>query len=177
MSGGVQRVNYFTGKLLTAEDLQSEQAYHVGRARRHNVAFHAAGVVEGLGVTCTGGKVVVAAGLALDCVGREISVPEEAKLGLPGVRGPRVYVLLGYAERGVDFVPVADPAGEGGTVSVPSQIEETYALSVGPAPVKHARRGKGWRACESEHGVPLARLVREKGRWRVDRGYRRPEAG
>jgi hypothetical protein len=164
---------------LTAEDLAAEQDYHVGRARRHNVMCHAAGVVEGLEVTCVGRaqRVQVTAGLALDCMGREICVPEAASVALGRNQGDRLFVLLGYAERGVDFVPVVDPTGEGGTASAPSRMEETFTLSLGPAPAKHARREKGWRPCEGEHEVPVARLVRRGGRWRVDGVYRRPGGG
>jgi len=59
MGGEVRRVHYFTGKLLTAEDLAAEQTYHVEKARRHNRTLHGAGVAQGLGVTCAGLKVSV----------------------------------------------------------------------------------------------------------------------
>lgn len=172
---GVKRNNYFTGKLLTAEDLQAEQDYHRKQRQRHNRTCHAAGVVEGLGVTCAGLQVRVAAGLALDCAGREIEVPQPAELSLASVKSASLYVLLAYAERGVDFVPVVDGIGE--TTTVASRIEETFDLSVGPRPRAHPRRGKGWRGCGTEHPMPLARLVRSRGRWRVDRAYRGPVGG
>jgi len=110
-------------------------------------------------------------------MGREISVPEAATLTLGGVKGASAYVLLGYAEREAELVPVVDPAGDGGTTSVPSRIEETFELRLGPRPKAHRRRGKGWQACAAEEAVPLARLVRLRGRWRVDKAYRRPVAG
>jgi hypothetical protein len=107
-------------------------------------------------------------------MGREIYVPEEASISLGDVKGATVYVLLRYAEQGVDLVPVADPAEEGDTIVVPSRIEETFVLSLGPRPRAHTRRGKGWRGCGEDHPLPLARLAQRAGRWQVVGAYRRP---
>ena len=46
-----RRLNYFSGRLLTAEDLKEEQTYHLNKRRLHNLALHDWGVVVGLDVS------------------------------------------------------------------------------------------------------------------------------
>jgi hypothetical protein len=162
----LRRPNYFTGQLLTAADFQAEQDYHRQARQRHNRALHGAGIVDGLEVACTGARVRVSAGLALDCAGREICVPAEAEVALGRARGDMLYVHVAYAERGVEAVPSLN--GE----AVPSRVEESFTLTVGAAPARHTRRGAGWHACGGEHPLPLARLRRVRGRWQVDANYR-----
>jgi len=65
--GGLQRVRYFAGQLLTADDFATEQAYWIERQRRRNRRLHGWGVVEGLGVSIDGPKVFVEPGMAIDC--------------------------------------------------------------------------------------------------------------
>jgi len=45
----LRRVNYFAGRLLTAEDFRAEQEYHREKSRRHNRRLHGSGVASGLG--------------------------------------------------------------------------------------------------------------------------------
>ena len=45
---GEKRVRYFTGQLLSASDLQTEQQYFRDKLRRHNRFLHGPGVVAGL---------------------------------------------------------------------------------------------------------------------------------
>jgi hypothetical protein len=70
----VKRLNYFTGEYLIDEDFRAEQAYHITMRRLHNSRLHGSGVVDGLEVNVSGGKVTVEPGLALDRDGREIIV-------------------------------------------------------------------------------------------------------
>ena len=108
-----RRLNYFSGRLLTAEDYQAEQSYWLGKHRSHARHLHGSGVVCGLGVMPYGsGGVTVEPGLAIDGFGREIVVPEPRQMadarqpiddgGEPC--GPRldselVTICLAYAER------------------------------------------------------------------------------
>jgi len=47
----LQRVNYFTGHLVTAKDFEAEQNYFLEKHRRHNLLCHGPGVVQGLQVS------------------------------------------------------------------------------------------------------------------------------
>ena len=74
---GFTRPRFFSGQLLTEEDLQLLDAYAVAKNRLHNSQFFGDGVVCGLEVTkhpCDEGKVIVSAGYALDCCGNDIVV-------------------------------------------------------------------------------------------------------
>jgi hypothetical protein len=84
-----ERPRYFLGRLLTARDLSSEQAYFLSRGRMHNQIFHGSGVICRLEVgphpseLCRDEWVVVEPGLALDCCGREIIVCDRQSVPLP----------------------------------------------------------------------------------------------
>lgn len=69
-----ERNNYFTGKLLSAGDLQAEQRYFNDKRSLINRMVLGWGIVCGLEVTLEDGCLVVAPGLALDCCGRELLV-------------------------------------------------------------------------------------------------------
>jgi hypothetical protein len=94
------RPAYFRGQLLDEADFQAEQDYHRDTARRHNSAFHAWGVVQGLTVTFDGTRrVSVSPGLAVDALGHEVILDEPAVVDLSGFDASRpVFVLLSYGE-------------------------------------------------------------------------------
>ncbi|MBK8336712.1 MAG: hypothetical protein IPL03_08965 [Sterolibacteriaceae bacterium] len=79
----LHRLNYFDGRLLTAEDFRDEQAYLLGRARRHNRHVHGWGVISGLDVRVTGNFVEVSPGAAIDCAGNELVVENGVALSMP----------------------------------------------------------------------------------------------
>lgn len=115
---GFERPHYFAGKLLTAEDLELEQRYHIEKRWLLNRMLQGAGVVSGLDVVPRGqGKVTVEPGLAIDSYGREILVCEPQQLTIPDcVESPCICLL--YREIETDY----------GT------IRETYELLVSTAP-------------------------------------------
>lgn len=72
MTEPVRRVHYFTGQLLTPEDLQAEQDYHRRMRYLHNRLL-GQGIVDGLEVTAgDGSTIVVSPGMAVDGLGREL---------------------------------------------------------------------------------------------------------
>ncbi len=138
-----ERPRYFTGKLLTAEDLELEQRHHVERRRLLNRMLHGAGIVSGLGVAGGPQSVTVAPGFALDPLGREILVSEPEQLAIPAC-DEAVSVCVLYAEVETDR----------GT------IRETYELVATAAAVP-------------EHAVVLAVVERGAVRTQGRRGRRR----
>lgn len=78
------RNNYFDGKPLFGRDFTDEQDYVIGHRRMHNSYLHGSGTVRGLKLiehpaeACRREYVVCEPGLALDCCGQEIVVPERA---------------------------------------------------------------------------------------------------
>jgi hypothetical protein len=136
----LRRVNYVTGQLFTAEDLQRDQEYFRDRLRRHNRALHGWGVVSGLDVDAVqdnDGTVVVtvAPGYALDPQGDEIVVAEHVSLALPAA-GAHWVVAARYDERLVEPVPAAagmgDPGVRFGATEETSVVEVLAALPDDP---------------------------------------------
>jgi hypothetical protein len=85
MEGAIERPVFFSGQLLTEEDLQQLSDYAAVKFRLHNRFLHGSGVVCGLLVTCNpcgGGKVTVQPGTALDCCGNDIHLPCAVELDI-----------------------------------------------------------------------------------------------
>jgi hypothetical protein len=116
---GFERPRYFAGKLITAEDFELEQRYHIEKRWLLNRMLQGAGIVSGLGVVPSErGKVTVEPGFALDPYGREILVSEPQQLAIPDCVEPLSICLL-YREMETDH----------GT------IRETYELMAATASV------------------------------------------
>lgn len=164
----LHRLNYFDGRLLTAEDFRDEQAYLLVRARRHNRHVHGWGVISGLDVRVTGNFVEVSPGAAIDCAGNELVVENGVALSMPP-QARRLVALLRYVEHGVDPLPAlqADPAAGEGTQF--SRIEEGCELHLDPAFVVelHPALLPGSPGCGEAHPVPIALVQRQRTVWRV----------
>jgi hypothetical protein len=170
----LHRIHYFAGQILTAEDFQAEQDYHLERWRRHNRWCHGWGVVTGLDLAIEGKEIVVTPGMALDCAGNEVVVPKRDTLRLPLGR-TAVYLLLCWAETPGAPVPgLAEPADTSSMGGVSSRIAEGGVLTWAAADPgrAHRQRGGKWETCGEAHGVALGRLLWTRGRWRVDRRFR-----
>jgi hypothetical protein len=83
MSNTIERLRYFDGEYLRANDFQAEQSYHVAMRRRLNLELHLYGIVEGLQLTPDADSFPPAAvqfsitpGFAIDQQGREIVVDQ-----------------------------------------------------------------------------------------------------
>ena len=152
-TSGTVRPNCFAGRLLTANDLREEQEYHREKHRRHLQMLHGFGVVDGLQVDIAsdGTTISVEPGMAIDPYGREIVLDDLVVLPIPFNAPSPTSVVVQYAERLVDPIPVAD----GGTE--PSHIEEGCEVSLKP--------GSG------DEGIAVARVIRENSTWRVDASF------
>lgn len=70
-----ERINYYSGKLLTEQDFIKEQQYMNDKRRLHNRFFHGIGVVAGMQVMMINeNSLSVEDGVAIDFAGREILV-------------------------------------------------------------------------------------------------------
>ncbi len=171
MSGGpLKRVRYFFGQLLSADDFTAEQEYFLEKHRRHNRSLHGAGVVCGMEVSRQKDSVVVHPGLALNCRGEEISICEPVESVFPQA-GEKAYIILSYAENLTGPVPAA------GEDMQFSRIEESFKVTFEPddPTAKHKWRKASLVPCGDPHGFPLAKLFFSRGRWRIDRRFRRPQ--
>ena len=149
---GFKRVRYFSGQVLSAADFMAEQEYLRGKQKIHNRLLHGYGVVAGLETKVGGSTVTVSPGFALDRRGNEIVVDCPVELTLPR-EGRSVFVLLEYREKETDPIPTGDGMQA-------SRIEEGFRLAVQPG--------------LSPDAVPVSKLARRSGRWRITRQFRVP---
>jgi hypothetical protein len=147
---GKKRPRFFDGRILTADDLQQEQQYHLSKHRHHLRNFHGSGIIEGLQVSIEPGGTTISVqpGLAIDGEGREMCVTEKIALAIPPSAPSPAWIVVEYAERLVDPVPTAAGDAEA------SRIEEGCNIALASA--------------EPTSGVAVARMVRDENGWRVD---------
>lgn len=82
-----ERNRFFTGKFMAARDFNAEQHYHRSRHLMHNRILHGMGTVCGMRVCHHPNPncdtwVVIRAGIAIDCCGREIVLDHDTALDL-----------------------------------------------------------------------------------------------
>lgn len=154
------RPRYFSGRLLTDADFQSEQDYYRKMMWRHNRCFFGAGIVTGLRVTMDSGSstkdepvITVEPGCAITPDGQQLGVCKALRCVLHA-SGPAGYVTLQYFERAIDPVPTPSGAPEF------SRIEEGVAVAFEEKPLGQA--------------VAIARLKRKSGRWVLDHRFHAP---
>lgn len=119
----IERLNYFNGQRLEAEDLRLEQEYHMRIQRWLSKSLFSPGWADGYDVSIDESDrkhVIVKPGLALDDLGRAIVLVAERKLT---VQAP--YLCVRYAER------TAAPQGSGCTVRTGASAKP--AASDGPS--------------------------------------------
>jgi hypothetical protein len=159
----LKRIRYFTGQLLSAEDLEDEQEYLLARLRRHNRFLHGWGVVAGLTVDIADGNaVVIQPGLAIDCAGNELVLESEVRISI-AVDCERQYAVLRYVEVGTDEIP--NSQGQ----PTFSRTEETACAELQPSNPSAGHRGigPGSPGCGQAHSVLLATISRHHMHWRV----------
>jgi hypothetical protein len=151
---GLKRVRYFSGQLLTAADFRDEQQYWIEIHRRHNRLLHGWGIVTGLGLsTSSGGPLTVEPGLALDPLGREVSITAPVTVPVKGAHSSYL-VAVSYCERETDPVPTPGESGD----AEPSRVEEGASVSL-------AKRAEA-------DSVVIGRIVRRATGWKIDRAFR-----
>jgi hypothetical protein len=127
----IHRPAFFDGQRLTAADLAAAQMYHRELRWLHNRSLHNWGIAFGLAVTGRRGQraVQVQAGLALDCLGRELILNEATELAIPAVSGasdgsgPAAYYLTASYSADAEIVAESrlGACGYSGAVRRPEQ--------------------------------------------------------
>ncbi|MGI8918720.1 MAG: hypothetical protein ACR2H6_08965 [Pyrinomonadaceae bacterium] len=171
---GFRRNNFFSGRILTAADLDLEQTYFREKQRLHNRELHGFGIVSGLEVSRRRDKLIITAGLALDCEGNEIVVAETQSHPLPQLNlDTSVFLIIYYRQTKTNPTPVpsADNSSE------PALIQESFSLAFENSSPDQSHRHKGGRrqSCGKPHGLVLARLRKTSGQWQLDRRLRRAD--
>ncbi|NEN85219.1 hypothetical protein [Paenibacillus elgii] len=134
-----ERNRYFYGKLLTVRDFESEQKYFNDKRRLLNRLLFGSGVVAGLQVVAVDDKSVsVQSGLALDGLGREITVSSPVTLKLSMMEGfnnndyaKNVYLCIAYDEKGKEPVhAVVNSSARPDEISEYNRVVEGYRLFI-----------------------------------------------
>ncbi|MCB0302330.1 MAG: hypothetical protein KDI38_00970 [Calditrichaeota bacterium] len=131
-----KRLNYFHGMLLDDLDFYTEQKYHHDKRRMLNRYLHGWGIVCGLEIGFkfdNAPMLYVNPGLAIDCEGNEIYVPEKHEFDLQTILGPTpsdkaYYITISYQKRMTDPVPVYAPGDCEDRESKPSRWTEGYCI-------------------------------------------------
>lgn len=111
----LERNRYFTGKLMTPRDFEGEQEYFLSRHRLHNRLLHGCGIARGLDVEPHPNPdrayrwVVVRAGIAIDCCGRELVLPKDTPFELPLPLPPGIPTELAATDEADENHDHADP--------------------------------------------------------------------
>lgn len=161
------RPHFYAGQLITAEDLNAEQEYQRQEQWLHNRMLHGYGIVAGLEALVeqdeNGARLLVAPGYALDGWGRELVVPEQLTLGLPGDRRD----LMVYLQ----YVDDADGQSEkSANANNPARAAGSVRLVMEHTPADRAITPTQ----RSDYAIPLARLQRPHHTWQRDRNFRPP---
>jgi len=136
------RVRFFNGQLLTADDFDLQTEYFRKCNKQHNVYLHGDGVIRGLRVKAAdpaGWQVIVEKGAAVDCGGNEMLVESEQVVNLEEIVGSvsspekdREFVIcIKYKEEEGCPVP-GTGSGDfcGGAQYENSRIKDGYSLEV-----------------------------------------------
>ena len=167
----LERVNYFSGQLLSASDLKAEQEYFLARLRRHNRYLHGWGVVSGLTVSvANSSEVVITSGVAIDCYGNEIHVCPQLRFPIPN--GPKLqFVVIQYAETKTSPAPALRGSADPPTVELSfTRIREGFQIDIiGVDPtLDHRGKGPGTPGCGRLHQLCIARLRKSLRSWKVE---------
>ena len=165
------RTRFFPGKQLTVADLTPQQYYLLEKLKRHNRSLHGFGIVSGLRVTTDSGRIVVDAGMALDCQGNELVIQNVQTLSPPATTesSNTAYVNIRYTEDNSDPVPISEATKH-------STIREGFEIVIGRENCNRGHRHvrARWLSCGEPHALTIAKLKHNSQGWRVDRRYRPP---
>ena len=136
------RVKFFNGQLLAADDFNLQTEYFRKQNKQHNVYLHDDGVIQGLRVRAAdpaGWQVIVEKGVAVDCGGNEMHVRSDQVVNLEEIVGSvsspakdREFVIcIKYKEEEGCPVPGTGPGDFcGGARYENSRIKDGYSLKV-----------------------------------------------
>ena len=170
----LSRPRYFTGRLLTAKDLEEEQNYFLEKHRRHNRWLHGYGTVWGLHTSVEGNvdqgqSLIISPGLAIDRCGNEILVPSTQMKSLPAeAEITAVRLTLCYKEITSEIVPVPGSPGNGESTQA-AEIIESFQLCLGTQEEASC-------VCPDQgvQSLELAHLVKAPSGWSLDRTFLQP---
>lgn len=165
------RTRFFKGMMLTDDDFQREQEYHCNKRRLHNRCLHGCRVGCGLEVNLRRNFVYIEPGVAIDCQGNEIVVPEPEKISLPA-RKRQFFLTISYFEIETAPVPVLSVGSEIETRAF-SRIHESFKFgwSARDPFSGHNWHNGAWVTCGRAHPIAIAKFVIRHGNLRLSKSF------
>lgn len=173
------RPRFFMGRLLTAQDLQAEQAYHRDKSRFRNLHLYGTGLISGLHVQLghDGSSIIITPGYAVDRFGNDICVPCQVPITVPP-QATDLSCWIRYAEMEATPMPGLSSPNEDEPLLMNSELEEGFQVDLVPIPAR--RRGQQLvLAPPADHPdawLLLGLLLRKGKGWRLKPNRQRSHA-
>ena len=164
------RPHFFNGRLLTAQDLQAEQAYHRDKARFLNLQLYGTGIVSGLhiGLGQDHVSLTISPGYAIDTDGRDICVPCDVTIALPPEPNG-LSLWIRYAEAEAAPTPQLPSPLPPDNLLAQTQIDEGFEIELTPIPAGTGRQQPVLSppSDTSDAWILLGVLLRKRNTWRL----------
>jgi hypothetical protein len=139
-----EKNNFFQGKLMTARDMETEQAYHADRLQTLTRFATGKGIVRGLEVSAIEEseselEVTLEPGLVVDGNGRPIVIEHRTTKTLPLPSSDDIYLFLRYTETELESVPVPDVSGASSEEYMSNRRVESFELTYQESPPEFDR--------------------------------------
>ena len=134
-----EKNNFFQGKLMTARDMETEQAYHADRLQTMSRFVTGSGIVYGIEVSSVEEseselEVTLEPGLVVDGYGRPIVIEHRTTRTLPLPSSDDIYLFIMYAETELESVPVPDVSGASSEEYMSNRRVESFELTYQESP-------------------------------------------
>jgi hypothetical protein len=134
-----EKNRFFQGKLITARDMEAEQAYHARRLHAMNRFATGRGILRGLEVSAvdegdTELEVTLEPGMAVDGYGRPIVVEHTTTQTLPIPSGDELYLFLRFEESDLESVRVPEIRGATNEEYMANRTVESFELTYQESP-------------------------------------------
>ena len=152
MNNTVERLRYFDGEYLRANDFKTEQSYHAGMRRRLNRELHLYGIVEGLELVPDADsfppaavQFSITAGFAIDQLGREIVISQpyalanDVVLRRKGVQAGTYELWICYQEQASGLSSAGYSSCNQSSEN--TRYEESFDIVLVPSPKPAAKAG------------------------------------
>ncbi len=134
-----EKNKFFQGKLLTARDMKTEQAYHARRLHAMNRFTTGRGIIRGIEVSAveegdTELEVTLEPGIAIDGYGRPVVIEHTITQTLPIPADDELYLFLRYKEEELESVPVPEVRGAADEEYMANRTVESFELTYQESP-------------------------------------------
>lgn len=134
-----EKNRFFQGKLMTARDMETEQAYHAERLHVLNRFAAGSGILHGAEVESieedeTELKVTIEPGVVLDPYGRPVVIEHNTTRTLPLPSEDVIYLFLRFDETDLESVPVPDVRGASNEEYTSNRAVESFELTYQESP-------------------------------------------